>query len=207
MRVNITFPPRQPSPPPSIQYWTVLHNPAVPMDGRPDVVVTADDEKHNNVSAVKMTEQIQRLSYDLFSWGLGDAVPDVLKPLRWRALYQQDKAFTNGAGYDKTPPRCDYINKLDLSAELPILQKGITIAGSKVTGRIVGNNLEMDTLSPANIPSLAWLIAHPWLYFEAKTVNEKGQARFALGNGAPVYVPWFCQAGKVARLPLSMVTV
>lgn len=182
-----------------VKYWTVLHNPAVPMDGRPDVVITSE------FSAVPMTEAIQRLSFDLFSWGVGNAVPDADKPRKWRMVYNSDIAFTNFAGFDGTSPRRDYINKLDLSAELPILQKALTIAGAKVTGKVVNGYLELDTLSPANVPSLAWLLEHPQYYFEAMTVNAKGQARFPQGNGAPVLIPFFCQVGKVARLPLNMV--
>lgn len=187
--------------PAPVQLWRVLHNPAVPMDGRPDVVITSE------YSAVPMTEAIQRLSYDLFCWGVGSAVPDADKPRKWRMVYGGQVAFTNFAGFEDATPRRDYINKLDLTAELPVLQKALTIAGAKVSGHVVGDYLELDTLSPANVPSLAWLIDHPQYYFEAKTVNQYGQARFPQGNGAPVYVPWFCQVGKVARLPLSGVII
>ena len=187
--------------PAPVKQYRVLHNPAVPMDGRPDVVITSE------FSAVPMTETIQRLTYDLYCWGVGNAVLDADKPRKWRMLYNTDIAFTNFAGFDGTPPRCDYINRLDLSAELPVLQKGLTIAGATVRGKEVNGYLEFETLSPANVPTLEWLIVRPWLYFEAKTVNALGQSRFPQGNGAPVYVPWFCQVGKVARLPLDRVQV
>jgi len=184
--------------------FRILHNPEVPVDPpRPDVVTTADDE--GNYSAVPMTEAIQRLSYDLFCYGAGNAVPDSEKPRRWRMVYSQNLAFTNTAGFESTPPRRDYINRLDLSAELAILQKGITIAGHIAIGKIVNGFVEFETLSPSNVPTLDWLLERPWLYFEAKNVNAKNQSRFPQAGGNPVYVPWFVQDGKVARLPLDRV--
>jgi hypothetical protein len=187
-------------------YWRILHNPEVPVDPpRPDVVVCADDEKNNNVSFVPMTEAIQRLSYDLFCHGVGENVLLFDRPKKWRMLYSENLAFTNTAGYDGKSPRRDYINRLDMTAELPILQKAITIAGHIARGREVNGFVEFETLSPANVPTLDWLLANPHLYFEAMNVNKFGQSRFPQGNTAPVLVPWFCADGKIARLPLSAV--
>ena len=196
MEITIKLTSNTPAP---VQYWRILHNPAVPSDGRPDVVVTSE------YSSVPMTEAIQRLCFDLFSWGVGDALSDADKRRKWRVLYGEFTAFTNTAGFDGDSPRWDYINGQDAGAALPILQKGITIAGSRVKGKVIDGYLEMETLSPSSVPSLAWLIQNPHLYFEAFTVNAQGQARFPQGNGMPVYVPWFVQAGKVARLPLGSV--
>jgi hypothetical protein len=190
----------------AFQYWRILHNPEVPLDPpRPDVVVTADDEKNNNISAVPMTEAIQRLSYDLFCHGVGENVLLYDRPKKWRMLYSENLAFTNTAGFEGKSPRWDYINNIDRGAALPILQKAITIAGHIARGREVNGFVEFETLSPANVPTLDWLLANPHLYFEAKNVNKYGQSRFPQGNGAPVLVPWFIQDGKVARLPLDRV--
>jgi hypothetical protein len=184
--------------------YRILHNPEVPVDPpRPDVVYTADYK--DNISFVPMTEAIQWLCFDLFSWGVGSALSETEKKKKYPVLYGQNTAFTNTAGFGGDPPRRDYINDLDAGAELPILQKGILCAGAIVTGRADGSYFYPAALSPSNVPTLQWLIDHPEFYFEAVNVNSKGQSRFPQGNGAPVYVPYFVRDGVTPRLPLAMV--
>jgi hypothetical protein len=186
--------------------YRILHNPAVPVDPpRPDVVETAYTTKDNNYSAVPMTEAIQWLTFDLFRHGTGGILGLDDCKRRWRMLYSQNLWGTNTAGFESYPPRRDYISKLDMTAELPILQKGITFAGHVGRGKVVNGFVEFETLSPSNAPTLDWLLARPWLYFEAKNVNALGQSRFPQAGGNPVLIPWFCQDGKVARLPLDRV--
>jgi hypothetical protein len=121
---------------------------------------------------------------------------------KWRSLYQFNRAFNNGTGFNGPDPKADYVNSMDLGAELPAWDKTRFCGGAVVTGREDGPNLIVDILDgkgPA--PELAWLSARPWYYFHAVNVTSGGITRFPQNDGEPVLVPLV--GSGVATYPLS----
>src|SRR5512146_491060 len=96
---------------------------------------------------------------------------------KWRALYGFMTAFCNGSGFkDDDHPEADYVNNLDLSSPLPAFDKTRLCGGARVKGRVEGTALIVDIMDGNGpVPSLEWLLARPWLYFEAVIVQEDGR--------------------------------
>lgn len=173
-----------------IPLWRVRHDQELGSlwrTGVPEVFVL-------NERRTPFGESWQRLSFALNPGMTGE---------RWRALYDYQRAFTNGTGFDKDP-RADYVNGRDLGAGLPAWDKTRVCGGATVTGFVDGGDLVVGILDgnqPA--PALGWLLAHPWLYFHAVNVTAGGITRFPQNEGRPVLVPLV--GSGVARIPLSQV--
>lgn len=128
-----------------------------------------------------------------------------MDPLKWRVLYEWDTAFTNGTGFDnpKGPARADFVNNRDLTAALPLWDATRTCGGAAHRGQEDGADLIVDILNgEAPAPSLEWIMARPWYYFEALIVYMDGHVgRFPQNDGRRVLVPLV--GSGIARYPLS----
>lgn len=175
-------------------FWRVLHDSELPTGVRP--AAECPEVFFGNREETPFGADWQLLSYAL-NPGMTGA--------KWRALYAFDKAFTNGTGFDNpnTGPRADFVNGRDLGAQVPYWKSFIFCGGASLRGEVDGVDLvieKMDGYGPA--PTLAWLLAHPWLYFVATTVRENGTiGNFPHMGGLPVYIP-LVGSGE-ARYPLS----
>lgn len=162
----------------SIKLWRVLHDAERPggiwRDGLPEVFVL--NELHTPFGP-----DWQRLSYALNPGMTGD---------KWRSLYANNRALTNGSGFNGVQPRADHVNMRDLDAPLPAWDKTRLCGGATITGSIAGNELEvliMDGRGPA--PSLSWLQARPWLFYHGVNSTINGITRFPQNDGRDCLVP------------------
>jgi len=142
----------------------------------------------------KMLEWVQRLAFDLNPG---------IDPAKFRVLYNQTRAFTNGMGFDTSHastdpgyvPRRDYINRRDLDAEFPRFDKSRVCGGATIAGCVNGNWLEVETLN-VNMPvPLSYVQARPWLTFTATTVSSTSTndreiiGDFPQRGGLPCIIP------------------
>ena len=141
--------------------------------GMPEVFVLVAPKKNNpNVYRecevnVPATRAIQNMMWELFKEG----TPDFSEEKRLKAfkqVYASGRAFMNFNGMDKG---ANYINNENLDASLPNFDKVRVCGGATISGEVVGNMLKVDTLKgPA---TLEYLLARPWLYFDAITVEAR----------------------------------
>jgi hypothetical protein len=111
----------------------------------------------------------------------------------FRSLLRYDRAFTNFTGFDypKHSPRADFINEIDVDAQLPYFDKCRICGGAVVRGVLNGNTLTVETLDGSKPPpTVAYVMSKPWLYFKAITVKEDGSnSNFPQNGGKPIYIP------------------
>jgi hypothetical protein len=127
-----------------------------------------------------------------------------IDPLKWRVLFDFMRAFTNGTGFNESgDPRVDFVNMRDIGAPLPKFDKARICGGALVTGVVDGNDLILETMNVyGGAPTLDWLLARPWLYFDAVNVTANGISRFPQGmNGNRVFIPLV--TSQVERYPLA----
>lgn len=142
---------------------------------------------------VYMTKEWQYLMFDLFLWGAPKLGMGDYAKKKWSELYGCHRAFTNNTGFNckKTPehgPFANFITGEHLSEGLPALDKPRFCGGATIAGEVRDGKFWVETLT--KVPTLDWLIKHPWLFFQATTVHADGTiGRFPQGDGAPVYVP------------------
>jgi hypothetical protein len=111
----------------------------------------------------------------------------------FRSLLKYDRAFTNFTGFDQPgkPPRADFINHRDTNASPPVVDKARVCGGAILHGTLKGAVLTVETLNGLKPPpSLKYVLARPWLYFEAIVVKADGtNDPFPQNGGRPVYFP------------------
>lgn len=142
-------------------------------------------------------EAWQRLSF---------AMNPHLTPERWTSVYSNARAFTNGNGYgDDTDPRANYITGENLTCALPKVEC-LTCGGALLAGRVEGINFVPETLNGRLAPpSLEWLLARPWLYFHAVTVDQNGTPRmFPQGDMKPVLIPFIADRNRYPVITISL---
>lgn len=127
---------------------------------------------------------------------------------QFRILYDYRRAFTNKyCGFEGIgEPLADYINRLNLKDSPMCFDKPRVCGGASITGKVIGSELEIETINAdAPIPSLEWVLEHPWLYFHATTIaDESGNiGRFPQGGGEPVFVPLISRHSK-GKLRISL---
>ncbi len=68
-----------------------------------------------------------------------------------------------------------------------------------IHGKLNGETITVETLNgDAKPPTVAWLMAHPWLYFRCWTVLPSGSnADFPYRKGDPVFMPLVASGGPV----------
>lgn len=187
------------SAPASPLLWRTLHDIEMgPLTrvGVPEVYVISENK-------FDFTEGWQKLSYALNTTANPLISSDMDKD-KWRVLYDFMRAFTNGTGFNESgDPRRDYVNMRDLNAPYPKFDKTRICGGALVTGTVDGDYLILESLNVNNpAPSLSWLLARPWLFFDAVNVTANGISRFPQGsNGNRVFVPLLTKT--VERYPLA----
>jgi len=147
----------------------------------------------NPIHKVKMTEDWQRLMWDLFLWGAPNVGTGEYGMKKWTELYGCHRAFDNNNGFEckKDPPHgpfANYILRKDLGAPLPAFDKPRVCGGATIRATLRDGKYWIDTLTkPIDIQQL---IREPWHYFHATTVHEDGTiGKFPQGDGSPVLVP------------------
>jgi hypothetical protein len=142
---------------------------------------------------VRLTEAWQEL---IFSMNPG------MDGQGFRSLLAYNRAFTNGTGFDGNPARADYINRLNLDKKLPLLDKARVCGGAKIKGTVIRNTVTILTLDGRRPPPpLSYVLACPWLYFEAITVRSDGSnGRFPQNGGEPVLMPLVAGGGVTVKL-------
>lgn len=117
-----------------------------------------------NDGAVIMTEEIQRMSFELMKRFCPTMDGD-----KWRKMHRWNLAMNNGNGFDNPNGdlRRDYINGLDLTAEYAKYDKVRTFQGSFRTATLNGNLITctpgedgIDSTKP--MPSIETIIAKRW---------------------------------------------
>ena len=161
--------------------------------GAPDNPPNGDPEVRpsDQQDGIEFGYALQKLSWDLMQWG-----NSTITSKQWRAVYKYNVAFTNEQGFDKPDdPRTDFVNGLNIGAELPKLMKVTICGGSLYQGDVVGDRLYMypgtHGIDAANPPDLQTVINKGW-YFSAVTWHDVGSGvinHFPQGNGGQVLIP------------------
>lgn len=119
------------SPSPQESYYRVLHDVEIGgiwRAGLPEVFL------FDPQAATPMNEELQWLMYDLFRWG-APSQDEARAENKWTSLYQYDRAFTNGTGFnDPSDLRANYISGDDLGYPLPRLDKYRVCGGASLKG-------------------------------------------------------------------------
>lgn len=128
---------------------------------------------------------------------------------KWTAVYSYQRAFTNDQGFgDPDDPRANYVVGKDLSFPLPKVE-ALICGGALVAGKVSGSDLIIETLNGRHAPpSVEWLRAHPWLYFDAVNCDAGGVPRlFPQGRGSRVLIPLIADRDRfpLVTIPLSRV--
>jgi hypothetical protein len=155
-------------------------------------------------SVVKMTESIQRMSYELMRH-----FNPAITPQKWTKIHDHDRAFTNFNGFSKSSdPRANYILGKDLTSPLPKYDKAQRVCGGTfIRGTAQGDWLHcipgihgIDANAP--MPSLQTIISNNW-YVYAVSVNSDFTriSHFPQGDGGPVVIPFIF--GKAISFPLA----
>ena len=158
------------------------------------------------------------------------AINPGMSPARVAAIFGYFRAFCNGTGLgDPDDPRANFLQNEDLLAPFPQFDKDRTCSRSVMTGTVDGSFLLAQTFDgnirpplkpgrtyPAKLADVDlddYLYAprtHPWLFFSANIVGERGQvvpfpngAVYAwTGDGAPrTFLPHVSR--HQVRYPLS----
>jgi hypothetical protein len=147
--------------------------------------------------AVKMTEAIQRMSYDLMRH-----FNDSITPNKWTAVHGDTTAFNNGTGCDIYR---NYITGERMGAELPRYEKaGRHCAGAFIRGVVEGSELVCYPGVHAidankTLPPLQTIIDNVW-YFTAVTSSATQANHFPQCGGLPVMIPFILR--DPTRFPL-----
>lgn len=172
--------------------WRVLHDFELVVTHAPDTFDRPglpEVQPLAPADIVPFPETWQHLSFALNPAMTGD---------KWRSLYQWNRAFCNGQGFNNdADPHADYVNERDLNKPLPAFDKVRVCGGAVITGVVLGTSLiveTMDATQPA--PALEWVLERPWFYFHAVNCADlKGTiTNFPQANGAPVLVPLFANS-------------
>ena len=143
-----------------------------------------------NAPSIEFTKSMQLLSWELMSRNIN------VTRNKWRVVYGNTTAFTNGQGYFKAgDPRADWVNNIDTKYKSPRLMKAIICAGMFGTWERIGDQLwgepgvhGIDARAP--MPTVEEVLENHW-YFAATTGTATTVAHFPQGSGQPVLVPYF----------------
>ena len=177
------------------QLWRVLHDVETPAGNwRPKL-----PEVHSLFlnHFTPFTEGWQKLSY---------AMNPHLTKEKWTALYAYQRAFTNNNGFgNDSDPRANYIKGENLRYGDPKVE-ALVCGGAVLAGVAAGSNLIVETLNGRNSPpSLEWLMARPWLWFDAITVDGNGiPRRFPQGGGERVLIPLIADRNRYADVTIPL---
>ena len=195
--INITFADTAPSPAKKYIGWRCLHvaeGGYKSDNGMPEIRPSLPYSR-----PVRMTEEIQYLSYDVMRRN-----PEITSEL-WARVHGTTVAFTNENGL---PGRRDYINRRDLDQEYPKLMKALICGGMFIRGNVVGNDLQcipgvhgIDANRP--LPSPEEVIEKNW-YFHAVTEYNGQVSHFPQGRGGPVLMIYILR--EVVTYPIKWFT-
>lgn len=133
---------------------------------------------------VKLTEAWQKLIFEMNQ--------PYMSKKQYRQNLGYNVAWANDTGFNESgDPRRDYINKLDLTAKYPFLDKCRICGGAKIRGVEQDGILTIEVLDGAKPPP-KWsdLKLKPWLYFRAWIVRTDGSViDFPYCAGKPVIMP------------------
>jgi len=156
-----------------------------------------------NASAIKMTKEIQEMSFELMAH-----FNPLITPLLWTRVHDHDRAFTNFNGFgNPDDPRANYILGENLSANLPKYDKAQRVSGGQfIRGEVEGDQLVctpglhgIDANSP--LPDLGTIISNNWYLFAISLNGEnQGVSHFPQGQGGPVAIPFIF--AESIRFPL-----
>jgi hypothetical protein len=129
---------------------------------------------------------------------------------RWTSVYGYFAWIANGQGFgDESDPRANYVTGQDLTHENPRVEC-LTTGGSVVTGRVDGASLIIETLDVRSVPSLDWIMARPWYWTYAVTIDgNRTPRRFPQGlqpNGevVPIIHPLIGNPGRYPEITIPL---
>jgi hypothetical protein len=147
-----------------------------------------------NITGIEFTREMQ-----ILSWEVMHTINPAITKSKWRVVYGNTTAFTNGQGFGDNDPRRDYVNGVDLDGALPKLMKAIVAGGAFLQG-VKGSDMvttpgvcAVDCTKP--LPTAQEVIDRHW-YFMATTAryNAAGQwvvNHFPQGSSGPVAIVYF----------------
>jgi len=171
--------------------WRVLHKAEGGYDSNPLNMPSVIPPL--NFRAVEMTEEIQRMSFDLMKH-----FNPAITPNLWTKVHDHDRAFTNFNGFAKKgDPRRNYITNENKGKPLPKYDKAQRLTGGQfVRGEVRGDKLVcipgvhgIDATKP--MPSIQTIVDNNW-YMHAITLfsSASNVGHFPQGKGGPVVMPF-----------------
>ncbi len=215
---RFTYTPARINPvPPNKQLYRLKHDYEYPNTIRL-TAPTAEVFRLSPFYSTVLTEKWQWFCFDL----IREMVPDwsfELQAQKWRAVYNNSTAFTNGQGFDADPGEehhANYITGEDLEFSDPKIFT-LICGGNVISGVEVGSYLVVETLDgKADPPVGVSRATHPWL-IQCGTIitlikrsdGTNKVIRFPHLNGADVLVPIVSPytvlypLSKLVKLPLG----
>lgn len=130
---------------------------------------------------------------------------------RWTACYTFQRYLTNNQGFGMSnDPRANHVLGKNLRCDNPRVE-ALTTGGSFHSGVENGKDLILDTLDVHDVPTLDWIMARPWFWVYAVTVDGNGTPRRfpqglqPSGEVVPIIHPLFTDRRKYPKptIPLS----
>lgn len=194
-------------PPPTVPEYFVCHDFAevtfpngkvMPSKGKVRAAAPNPEVYWLNETMVKLTAAWQQLIYDMNQ--------PYMTAKAFRGNLRYNVAWANDTGFDEPgDPRRDYINKLNLEAKYPFLDKCRICGGATIRGTEANGMLTVEVLDGSQPPP-KWsdLKLKPWLYFRAYIVNTDGSVfDFPYCGGQPLYMPLVGIPPVVVKLNLN----
>lgn len=142
--------------------------------GKPEVhplYVDMNDEHGNHFAPFQKWAQLA--SYNLNPW---------LTPDLWRKVYWGNYWISNNQGYGmEGDPRADFVNGLDVNAELPRVES-LVCGGSLISGERIGDWVKVNGLHYNTPVSWEWLKDHPEYWVRGVYASGTGQPFRMLGH-------------------------
>lgn len=103
---------------------------------------------------------------------LSKSMNPLFSPDKWSVVYDDTLWVTNRQGFgNPDDPRANYVTGKNLMYDDPKLE-ALTTGGSCHTGYIVGDTFYVESLHYENVPSLEWILARPWFWVYAITMDS-----------------------------------
>lgn len=198
---SITRPPAS-----SVSGYRCLH---MAEGGDPHALGNPAVHNSESIAGIDFNQSMQLLSYNI-----NRRTNPNFTGQKWRSVYSDGVAFTNGNGFEKDgDPRADFVNRVNMDKDLPKLMRAIICSGSFFRGVIETTNKgRMLTLYPGehgiNVNQYIGydeqfcrkVIDNHW-YFYAVNADMHAASHFSQGVGMPVLIPLFLKVAT--QYPLA----
>ena len=141
---------------------------------------------------------------------LSKAMNPKISASKWTNVYTYALWIANGQGFgDESDQRANYVAGRNLDKPNPRVEC-LTTGGSVLTGYVEGSNLVVRTLDVNVVPPLDWVMARPWFWTYAVTVDGRGiprkfpQGLQADGSIVPIVHPLIANPSRYPKITIPL---